>query len=45
MSRFMRKPVLGDSDQIREKQGYISTEDGQRVEISVLGIREIALSM
>ena len=39
----MRKPVFGVSDQVPHKPGCTATEDGQRLEISDLGRRGIAL--
>ena len=39
----MRKPFLGVSDQDRHKPGCAATEDGQRLVISDLGSRGIAL--
>ena len=33
----MIKPVFGVSDQARHKPGYTATDDGYRLEISVLG--------
>ena len=34
MSHKPRKPVFGDSDQVRHNTGYTATEDGKRLEIS-----------
>ena len=45
MSLVLRKPVVGVSDQVRHKPACTATEDGQRLEISDLGSREIALSV
>ena len=45
MSRVIRKPVFGVSDQVRHKPGCTATEERERFEISDLGIRGIALSV
>ena len=45
MSLIVRKPVFGDSDQVRHKSGCTATEDGYRPEISYLESRGIVLSM
>ena len=37
----MRKPVLRVFYQVRHKQGFTTTEDGKRLEISDLGSRGI----
>ena len=42
-SRVASRPVLGVSDRARHKPGCITTEDGQRLEISDLGSGEIVL--
>ena len=34
----MRKPVFGVSDQVRHKPGCTATEDGWRLEISILKV-------
>ena len=39
----VRKPVFGVSDQVRHKPVCTVTEDGQSIEISYLGSREIVL--
>ena len=39
MSRVMRKPIFGVSDQVRHKPACKATEDGWRLEISDLGSR------
>ena len=44
MSRDVRKPVFGVSDQVRHKPGCTATEDGWRLEISDLESRGIVLS-
>ena len=41
MSHVVTKPVFGVSDQVRYKPGCAATEDGQKLEISELGIRGI----
>ena len=41
----MRKPVIGGSDQVRRKVGFIATEDCYRLEMSDLGRRGIVISM
>ena len=41
----MKKPVIGVSDQVRQKPGCTTTEDGYKLEISDLGSRGIVLSM
>ena len=45
MSRVARKPIFGNSDQVRHKPGCTATEYGKKLEISDLGSREIVLSM
>ena len=45
MSGAARKPVFGVSNQVRHKPDCTATEDGQRLEISNLGSREIVLSV
>ena len=45
LSRVMRKPVFGVSDQVPHKPGCAITEDGEKLEISDLAIRGIVLSM
>ena len=45
MSRDVRKPVLGVSEQVRNKRGCTATVDGWRLEILDLDRRGIALSM
>ena len=45
MSRVMRKPVSGVSDQVRHKPGCTATETRSRLEILDLGRRRIVLSM
>ena len=45
MSRVMRKPVFGVSDQVQHKPGCTVTEDGWRLEILDLGSRGIVLSV
>ena len=42
---LVRKPVFGVSDQVQHKSGCTGTEDGKRLEISVLGSRGIVLSI
>ena len=37
----MRKPVFGVSDQVRQKPGFKTTQDGKRFEIRDLGSRGI----
>ena len=44
LSRDVRKPVFGVSDQVRNKPGCAATEDGWRLEISDLESRGIVLS-
>ena len=44
MSRDVRKPVFGVSDQVRHKPGCAATEDSYRLEILDLGRRGIVLS-
>ena len=44
MSRDVRKPVFGVSDQVRHKPGCTATEYGWRHEISDLESRGIVLS-
>ena len=44
MSRDVRKPVFGVSDQVRDKLGCAATKDSWRLEISDLGRRGIVLS-
>ena len=39
------KPVFAVSDQVRHKLDCAETDDGQRVEISNIGCREIILFM
>ena len=45
MSRVIRIPVFGVSDQVLHKPGCTDTEDGSRLTISDLGRREIVLFM
>ena len=45
LSRVMRNQHFFVSDLLRHKPGCTATEDGQRRKISVLGSREIVLSM
>ena len=45
MSRVIRKPVFGVSDQVRHKLGSTATEDGEMLEISDLQSRGIVLSI
>ena len=45
MSREMRKPVFGVSNQARHNPGCLATEDGHRLEISALGSKGTVLSM
>ena len=45
MSLVLRKPLFGVSDQVPHKPGFTTTQDGQRLEISYIGSREIVLSM
>ena len=45
MSRVVRKPVLGVSDQIRHKPGCTASEDSYDFETSDLGSRGIVLSV
>ena len=45
MSLVVRKPVFGVSDQVRQKPGCTTTEDGWRLEILDLGSRGIVLSV
>ena len=43
MSLVVRKPVFGVSDQVRQKPGSTTTQDGYRLEISDLESRGIVL--
>ena len=45
ISLVVRKPIFGVSDQVRHKPGCTAIKDGQRLEISDLGSRGIALSI
>ena len=45
LSRNVRKPVFGVSDQVVHKPCCTATEDGWRLEISDLGSRGIVLSV
>ena len=45
LSRVLRKPVFGVSDQVRHKPGCTATEDGYSLEISDVGSRGIVLSI
>ena len=45
MSRDMRIPVFGVSDQVRHKSDCAAAENGERLEISDIESRGVVLSM